>query len=82
MSLVHNRFKTWDEVLSFAARGGRLFYHAPLDVYPVEVRVAKIYKNRKMRIDPPSSDADAFTADEGHLDRFRWSPPHQYGGNK
>ncbi len=78
MSATRVMFKSWDDVLSFAARGGRLFYQAPLDVHPVAVTVAKVFKNKKIRIVPPSMDADAFTADEGHLDRFRWCPPHQF----
>lgn len=75
---LHQRFKSWDALLSFIERGGRVFYHAPLDVYPVEVQIAKVYKNKKIRVVPPSLNADAFTADEGHLDRFRWCVPHQY----
>ncbi len=82
MSATRVMFKSWDDVLSFAARGGRLFYQAPLDVYAVEVTVVKVYKNRKLRIDPRTRDADKCTADEGHLDRFRWCPPHQFAGDK
>lgn len=70
-------FKTWSEVRDHAARGGRLWYHAPLDARAREIRVVKVFKNGKIRIDPMSSEADNFTADEGHLDRFRWCPPHQ-----
>ena len=31
----------------------------------------KVYKNDKIRIDPLSNQADKFTADAGHLSRFR-----------
>lgn len=64
-------FKTWPEVVDAATRGDPLWYHAPLDVRPVLIRVAKVYKNGKIRIDPMSRDADQFTADPGHLSRFR-----------
>ncbi len=65
------KFSTWDEVLAFVKAGGWLWYHAPLDVRPVSVRVVKVFKNGKLRIDPMNRDADYFTADAGHLDRMR-----------
>jgi len=63
-------FSSWDEVLAFAKRGGWLFYHAPLDLRPCSVHVVKVYKNGKIRIDP-GAGADPFTADSGHLSRFK-----------
>ncbi len=75
---LHIAFKSWDDLLSFIGRGGRVFYHAPMDRYPVEVTIARVFKNRKIRVVPPTLDAGAFTADEGHLGRFRWCPPHQF----
>lgn len=65
------RFATWDEVLVFVKAGGWLWYHAPMDLRPASVRVVKVYKNGKLRLDPGNADADSFTADAGHLDRMR-----------
>jgi len=31
----------------------------------------KVFKNGTIRIDPLSNQADKFTANSGHLDRFR-----------
>ncbi len=64
-------FATWADVVTAAYQSVVLWYHAPLDTRPVRVRVVKIFKNGKIRIDPMSRDADNFTADEGHLARFR-----------
>ena len=64
---------SWFAVLAIAARGGRLWYHAPLDVRPVPVYVVRVYKNNKMRISGPGL---TFTVDEGHLDRFRMKEGH------
>lgn len=64
-------FATWGDVLDAARRGEDLWYRAPLDRQPASVRVVKVFKNGGIRIDPMSRDADNFTADEGHLDRFR-----------
>jgi hypothetical protein len=60
-------FATWDAVLE-AATHNRLWYHAPLDRRPTAVGVVKVFKNRKIRI---RASGLTFTADEGHLDRFR-----------
>lgn len=65
------RFDTWTDVLNAASRGDRLGYQAPLDSSPRSILVTKIYKNDKLRIDPLSNQADSFTADAGHLSRFR-----------
>jgi hypothetical protein len=69
-------FNSWAEVLAYAAKGGPLFYHAPLDTKPVPIRYEA--RARTIRIFPPGSSgrgrmrtADPFTADSGHLDRFR-----------
>lgn len=64
------KFGSWAEVLDHARRGGLLWYHAPLDLRATTVRVVKVFKNGKIKIDP-GAGADAFTADVGHLDRFR-----------
>ena len=64
-------FDTWADVLGAARRGEMLWYQAPLDRQPRYVRVVKVFKNDKIRLDPLSRDADNFTADAGHLARFR-----------
>ena len=63
-------FKSWDEVLSAARSGESLWYHAPMDLLPCAIRVKRVYKNRKIRIEAWSRDL-SFTADAGHLNRFR-----------
>jgi len=64
-------FSTWNEVLDAARRGEQLWYQAPMDRSPHYIHVDKIYKNGKLRINPLSNDADKFSADAGHLMRFR-----------
>lgn len=64
-------FDTWEDVLNAARRGDRLWYQAPLNRFPHSILVVKIYKNGKLRIDPLSNQVDKFTADAGHLARFR-----------
>lgn len=64
-------FSSWDEVLDAARRGERLWYQAPMDRSPHSILVDKIYKNGKLRINPLSNQADKFSADAGHLLRFR-----------
>lgn len=69
------KFATWAAVLEFVRAGGWLWYHAPMDLRPASVRVVKVYKNGKLRIDPGTPDADCFTADAKHLDRMRRQSP-------
>lgn len=68
-------FTTWADVLASAQRGDQLLYGAPMDAasaYPFRhVRVVRVFKNGKLRIDPMSNQADPFTADASYLDRFR-----------
>ena len=74
MSNGENRFETfdtWADVIDAARRGEMLWYQAPLNHRPSYIRVVKVFKNGKIRIDPLSSDADNFSADAGHLARFR-----------
>jgi len=71
MSVSFTTFATWDAVLDAARRGDILWYQAPMDLHPHYISVTKIYKNGKLRIDPLSNQADNFTADAGHLSRFR-----------
>lgn len=65
------RYDTWLDVLEAARSGKMLYYQAPMDRFPHAVAVVKVHKNGSIRIDPMSRDADKFTADAGHLDRFR-----------
>jgi hypothetical protein len=66
-----SKFDSWSDVLAAARRGDRLWYWAPMDRSPVSIRVVKVFKNGGLRIDPMSNQASNFTADKGHLDRFR-----------
>ncbi len=57
---------------------GWVRYQAPLDCYARLVKVTSKVKTWKRdpnrfqcRIDPQTREADPFTADNGHLDRFR-----------
>ena len=66
-----NTFVTWSGVLGHVRAGGAIYYQAPLDFRPVLVR-CHAFKNGKIRVYPPTRDADPFTADSGHLDRFKF----------
>jgi hypothetical protein len=55
-------------VLAWARAGKPLYYHAPLDVRPVAIGVRRVFKNGKIRV---AASGVTFTADVGHLDRFR-----------
>jgi hypothetical protein len=68
--LTHAPFADWQSVLEHARLGRPVFYWAPLDSAPRLVRVARVYKNGKVRLDPCSPDADQFTVDRDHLDRL------------
>ena len=76
-------FETWDDVLHHVRQGLPIYYQAPLDAKPVligaavRVHVASIGLDRwektyTVRVTPPHwSDTDPFSADSGHLERFR-----------
>jgi len=79
-------FATWPELLAYAATGEPLYYHAPLNVEPVRIWKREpepglpcyAVRARSLRITPPDAHgrgarrtADPFTADKGHLDRFK-----------
>ena len=66
------RFDSWHDVLAYVAAGRPVYYQAPMMHAPVLIR-AKLTKNRRwVRVYPIyPAEFDAFTADEGHLDRFR-----------
>lgn len=63
-------FTSWSDVLGAADRGTHLWYHAPMDIHPACIRVARIYKNGKIKV-VGLATGTAFTADSGHLTRFR-----------
>lgn len=69
------RFDAWEQVLEAARKGEPLWYRAPMDeaqAYPAKsVQVVRVYKNGKLRVRPLANQADPFTADAGHLLRFR-----------
>lgn len=70
--MAFSSYTSWIDVLEDAKKGGGyLFYQAPLDRSPRAVHVVKVFKNGGIRLDPMSRDADKFTADAGHLSRFR-----------
>jgi esterase/lipase superfamily enzyme len=62
-------FASWEDVQAAVSRGVRLYYHAPMDYRPARVTCV-LKKTNKVRVLPPTSDADPFTADVRHLDRF------------
>ncbi len=62
-------FPTWLAVKHAAETNMRLFYHAPLDTAPIPIRVTRVFKNGKIRVD---AGEVKFTADQDHLHRFRW----------
>jgi hypothetical protein len=69
MTKTFESYTSWSDVLGDADRGVQLHYHAPMDLRPVFVWVIKIFKNGKIRI---TNGIDCtFTADAGHLSRFR-----------
>lgn len=70
--MAWRRYDRWSDVLHAAGRHEYLYYRAPLDYRPHAVRVVRVYKNRKIRLDPETADVDPFTVDRGHLDRFMW----------
>ncbi len=68
-------FATWSDVLTYVKGGEPLFYQGPLDVRPGRVRVRAAYKNGKLRLEDywhGTDNYDRFTADHGHLSRFRY----------
>jgi hypothetical protein len=64
------RFKGFETLRAvwLYSRSGRVYYHAPMDCQPRAVTVLKQFKNGKLRIEAPGL---TFTADAGHLDRFK-----------
>lgn len=73
--MTFRQFDTWAQVIAHVFDNKPIWYQAPLDVRPVPVTAYVIVKTgkytRKVRVIPPSSDADSFWADAGHLERFK-----------
>lgn len=70
------KFSSWNEVLAAASTGiVPIYYQAPFDRFPSRLGFSTRFKviGKKIRITPPKSQADPFTADAGHLDRFSWT---------
>ena len=63
-------FPSWAEVLRHVKLGLCVWYQAPLDYKPVLIQ-ARTVRGGKVRVRPFGNQADPFTADAGHLDRFR-----------
>jgi hypothetical protein len=69
--MTYEAFQSWPQLLDHINAGLPLWYQAPLDVRPAAV-TAKVRKDGRLRVYPHwSSDADPFTADQAHLERFR-----------
>ena len=64
---IYVSFATWLDVHDAIQDHTPLYYHAPLDRFPVSVYAVKVFKNGKIRIETPGL---TFTCDEGHLSRF------------
>lgn len=64
-------FTTWAQLIDHVRADYPLYYHAPMDVRASQV-TADVRRDGKLRVTPHwSHGADPFTADVGHLDRFR-----------
>jgi len=72
-------FPTWEEVLAECEKSERIFYKAPLDPIARCVRVERVFKNGKIRIDSMNHEVGFFTADRGHLGRFFAAVRHEPG---
>lgn len=70
-------FQSWDQLLDHIRAEYPLFYHAPMDQRPAMVS-GVLRKDGKVRVSPFSNEADPFTADIGHLDRFRKYSPRYH----
>jgi hypothetical protein len=65
-----NDFGSWHGLLHYLeSHNNIVYYQAPMDHYPAMVTISKVFKNKKLRV---QYQGGSFTADRGHLDRFRW----------
>ena len=67
---TYRTFDSWANLLDAIRAEYRIAYHAPLDVRPIQVGTT-IRRDGRVRVTPIYANADPFTADEGHLSRFR-----------
>jgi hypothetical protein len=67
---MYENFGSWHQLLDHLAAGYPLYYQAPLDYRPVLVTAVR-RKDGRLRVTAPYTDSDPFTADIGHLPRFR-----------
>ena len=68
--MEYAKYETWQQLLGAIAAGYKIHYQAPMDYRPHLVSVV-VRKDGKLRVTPIYSDADPFTADKDHFDRFR-----------
>ena len=69
-TIAFESFTTWTQLLDHINAGYDLWYHAPLDYRPRRIS-AIVRKDGRIRVYPLTTDADPFTADVAHLERFR-----------
>lgn len=62
-------FGCWTGLLAYLDSHATVYYQAPLDLRPSLACVVKRFKNGKLRL---AVGPYTFTADSGHLDRFRY----------
>lgn len=66
-------FASWESVLVHINEGKAIYYHAPLDRFPVRVSIIQQFKNGKLRIKVVSHSAFCgFTIDKSHLERMKY----------
>ena len=63
-------FQSWEQLLDHIQAGYLLWYQAPMDYWPAQIN-ATVRKDGQIRVMPIYTNADPFTADSGHLNRFR-----------
>ena len=76
MTRYFEHFTSWAQLIDHVRAGYALWYQGPIDYCPVQV-VAVVRKDGQIRVTPPYADADPFTADHDHLDRFRREEPRR-----
>ena len=79
MAITFEPFANWDQLIDHVRAELPLWYHAPLDYQPVRIYDSIVRKDGKVRVYPSDryhakrnpNGCDPFTADRGHLERFR-----------
>jgi hypothetical protein len=62
-------FNSWQDVIDHVNADLPIFYRAPMDARPRRIAAA-VRSGCKIRVYLLTNDADSFTADERHLERF------------